>query len=389
MRGAHRLRPSRLAWLPIPILFGAMAVLWVAALPGSYESPHLLLALNFVFSTLVSLFIAYLVGRSFLARSTPGLLLLGCGVMLQSFRGSILGWTGRAAQLLGGLYMLIAAVASVRESHVWGISLEAALREERDFSAAVLDTAGALVVVFDAQRRITRFNRACERLTGYPAPEVLGRAFWESLIPPDEIAGVMDGWEAVNAGNVPIRHENHWLTRAGTQRLIDWSITALTDKTGEVCHTIAIGIDITGQRRAEEALRELNATLEDRVAQRTAELGYRARQLQKLTLGLSQAEERERRRIAVILHEDLQQQIAGAKFHLNLVRNRARDARQRVDVERVDEMLKEAIKKSRSLSHDLSPAVLHMNDLAEVLQWLANRVQAQHGLVVDVRISAI
>ena len=61
------------------------------------------------------------------------------------------------------------------------------------------------------------------------------------------------------------------------------------------------------------------------MAERTAELAYRARQLQKLTLELTQAEERERRRIAVILHEDLQQQIAGAKFQLNLVRSRARD----------------------------------------------------------------
>jgi signal transduction histidine kinase len=145
-------------------------------------------------------------------------------------------------------------------------------------------------------------------------------------------------------------------------------------------------VDITERRRAEEALRELNATLEDKVAQRTAELEYRARQLQKLTLELSQAEERERRRIAVVLHEDLQQQIAAARFHLNTVRNKARDGLQ-TDVDRVGEMLKEAIEKSRSLSHDLSPAVLHMNDLAEVLQWLASRARAQHGLIahVDVR----
>ena len=49
-------------------------------------------------------------------------------------------------------------------------------------------------------------------------------------------------------------------------------------------------------------------------------------------------------------------------------------------------MLKEAIEKSRSLSHDLSPAVVHMNDLAEVLQWLVNRVQAQHGLTVHLEV---
>jgi CheY-like chemotaxis protein len=52
-------------------------------------------------------------------------------------------------------------------------------------------------------------------------------------------------------------------------------------------------------------------------------------------------------------------------------------------------MLKEAIEKSRSLSHDLSPAVLNMNDLAEVLRWLTNRVREQHGLTVGVDISGV
>jgi signal transduction histidine kinase len=147
--------------------------------------------------------------------------------------------------------------------------------------------------------------------------------------------------------------------------------------------------DITAHRQAEEALRELAATLESKVAARTAELGQRAQQLQKLTLELSQAEERERRRIALILHEDLQQQIAGAKFHLNLARNRARyDPPQQALVDRVDEMLKEAIEKSRCLSHDLSPAVLHMNDLGEVLRWLANRVREQQGLTVQVDVAS-
>ncbi len=50
-------------------------------------------------------------------------------------------------------------------------------------------------------------------------------------------------------------------------------------------------------------------------------------------------------------------------------------------------MLTNAIEQSRSLSHDLSPAVLHMNDLAEALRWLARRVRTHHGLIAHVHAS--
>jgi PAS domain S-box-containing protein len=81
----------RLAWLPIPVLLITMAVFWAADLRTAHESPHLLLALNFVFSTMASLFVAYLISRSFLVRGTPELLLAGCGVILWGAAGSALG----------------------------------------------------------------------------------------------------------------------------------------------------------------------------------------------------------------------------------------------------------------------------------------------------------
>lgn len=131
---------------------------------------------------------------------------------------------------------------------------EAELRAERDFSSAVLDTAGSLVVVFDRERRITRFNHSCERVSGYSAAEAHGRTF-DFLIPPEQLPEVQEVWNGLLQGSFPNTHENHWVCKDGTRRLIAWSNTAITGPRGEVQHVIGTGMDITERDRAEAALR--------------------------------------------------------------------------------------------------------------------------------------
>ena len=139
------------------------------------------------------------------------------------------------------------------------------------------------------------------------------------------------------------------------------------------------------RRKAEEEIRSLNSELEQRIARRTATLQQRTLQLQKLAIELSNAEDRERRRLAEILHDDLQQMLAAAKFHLNLLGNRVRhEPSQHAIVARVDHMLTDAIEKSRSLSHEISPAMLYRGSLTEALQWLASQAKTKYGLLVTV-----
>ncbi len=79
----------RLAWLPVPLFLAAIAILFFLDPGRSYERPHLLMALIFVCSGLPAAFVAYLCARSYLAHGAPGLLLLGCGVLLWGTAGMV------------------------------------------------------------------------------------------------------------------------------------------------------------------------------------------------------------------------------------------------------------------------------------------------------------
>jgi PAS domain S-box-containing protein len=130
------------------------------------------------------------------------------------------------------------------------------LRKERDFVSAVLNTAGAIVIVLNRHGKITGFNRACEEITGYSVTEVMNRVLWEFLVPPEDLEGVKKAWEKLHTGSFPNTHENHWIAKDGSRRLIAWSNTILPDTVGKVDYIIGTGIDITEQRQAETALRE-------------------------------------------------------------------------------------------------------------------------------------
>jgi PAS domain S-box-containing protein len=80
---------------------------------------------------------------------------------------------------------------------------EAALRQERNFNAAVLDIVGALVIVLDRQGRIIRFNRACERTTGYSFEEIKGRPVWDFLLTQEEMNPVKTIFDKLLAGQFP------------------------------------------------------------------------------------------------------------------------------------------------------------------------------------------
>ncbi len=280
------------------------------------------------------------------------------------------------------------ALAEARERAEKRRAEEALRQSEERFRLLVEGVQDYAILMLDPQGQIASWNVGAERLEGWSGPEVIGRHFSLFYAPADQESGRPQ--QALEQAVAEGRYEEQGerVRKNGQRFWADVVITALRDENGRLYGFAKITRDITERKQAEEALHEANATLESKVAQRTAELEYRARQLQKLTLELSEAEDRERKRLAEILHDDLQQILAAAKFHLNVVRSRIKhDPSLQTKADQIDHMLKDAIDKSRALSHELSPAVLHHGDFADALVWLGGQIHAKHGLLVHVAAS--
>ena len=149
---------------------------------------------------------------------------------------------------------------------------EAAVKAERDFSAAVIDTAGSLVMVLDAQGRIQRFNRACELLTGRFEDEVRGLNPAEFALAPRDAETVMARFRDAKPTDFPIEFEVEWLDEEREPRLIAWSNNCLVGPDGEIEHIVAAGTDITERREALRRAMEASRAKSDFLANMSHEL---------------------------------------------------------------------------------------------------------------------
>ncbi len=144
-------------------------------------------------------------------------------------------------------------------------------------------------------------------------------------------------------------------------------------------------------RLHEEQIRQLqewNKDLEHKVAERTLELEKRAAQLSGLAFDLTQAEVRERKRLAQFLHDDLQQLLVCTKLSVSAAMANSADDKARESLEDAKALLDQSIAASRTLTSEISPPILNEGDLAGVLDWAARWMHDKHGLSVEVRADA-
>ncbi|MFA4876956.1 MAG: PAS domain-containing protein [Methanoregula sp.] len=128
-------------------------------------------------------------------------------------------------------------------------------RQETAFRESIIDNAYVLLAVLGPKGTILVWNKAAEMITGYSNGEVIGKNdIWKKLYPDTEYRRsiTLKIAKIISEHNYFENLETTIVTKNNEKRIISWN-TRQT-RTRGIYHEIAIGRDITEQRKAEEAL---------------------------------------------------------------------------------------------------------------------------------------
>jgi PAS domain S-box-containing protein len=237
-----------------------------------------------------------------------------------------------------------------------------------------------------------RWNRWAERLYGYTAQEVLGQSI-DILVPPGRQDEVPEILQKISRGENIAQYETVRQRKDGKKILVSLTISPIKDAEERITGASTIARDITDCKRAEEALKQAHDELEQKVNDRTAELRLTVAQLQEeatnrlqtedslqesearlrhLTSQLLTAQEQERKRLALELHDDLGQSLTVLKMQLRAIQRKAppESSEIRESLEHTLSFINDIIERIRRLSRNLRPAILEDIGLTAALKHL-------------------
>lgn len=236
-----------------------------------------------------------------------------------------------------------------------------AVRTERQRFLAVLETLPAIITLLRPDHRVEWVNRAYRDAFG----DSIGHLCYASQFGRHQPCGECETFLPLKTGQ-----PHHWEWTLPNGRTFEIYNFPFADTDGSPM-ILGMDIDITDRRRAERDLEQAHADLASRAAQLRALAG-------ELTL----VEQRERRRMAKVLHDHIQQLLVAAKFQTALL-GRAGDELVGRAAGELEQLLNNVIDATRSLTAEMSPPILHESGLGAGLEWLGRWMAQKHGLVVE------
>lgn len=245
------------------------------------------------------------------------------------------------------------------------IRIEQELRESEERLQLTLDATAEGTWDWDIATGEIQISPHWLRLLGYAPGEIEPNASGlERLIHPEDSDRVRKHLAEHLSGRAPMyRCEHRLRTRSGGWR---WNLhrgrVVERDADGNPLRMLGVDIDIGERKRAEE------------------ELARRAEQLRALALRLTLTEERERRRIASGLHDDVGQALALVRLKLEQLAETGSGDELAARADELRALLDRAIRGTRSLAFELSSPVLHELGLAAAVESLCEQLGQESGV---------
>jgi PAS domain S-box-containing protein len=243
--------------------------------------------------------------------------------------------------------------------------IENALRESRQEFADLLESLEDGVWAAQPDGRYLYLNPAMERIYGRPPAELLADPeLWLKVVHPEDALRARESRQKLlQDGRADL--EYRILRPDGTVRWIRDRKSAVRDSEGRSLRIGGIIRDITNRM-------ESNRQAEQ----------YRTH-LKSLATALTLTEERERRRLAANIHDDLVQILGLIQIKLADLKTSFRGGN-KTALEEIEGLVDRSVRSSRSLTLQLSPPVLYDLGFTAAAEWLAEDMKALYGLAISV-----
>jgi len=250
--------------------------------------------------------------------------------------------------------------------------MEKALLESESRFRQIVENISEGIVMQDKKGVITYTNDRLLDMIGYTEEEVIGKPITRFLgggiLKRKELQEAAKNNEARKASEVS------WKTKDGDRIFTILSPKNIYDEKEELRGRVSVLTDITDRRQAEKEL-------------------HRSRELlRSLSLHLQDVRERESKRIALEIHDELGQQLTALKMDISWLSNRIDPAMEGTKkllqkMDSMSDLVDKTIQTVQKISSELRPGLLDDLGLVPAIEWLAQDFQSRTKIRCETRLT--